>query len=211
MTHNEGDPSSGKRPWWRLHVTTLLALAVVGSAVGYCESQRHILISSFDEREYGWPMRCLNELGMGPWSYDSVPRTGSIWRSDVPAAVLDFAAVVVVLISTAVTCEIWRRRKLAWWQFTVRSFFILTAVGAVVATLYSNRISIAWWQSALHTQGQTIYRCGLSNPWEPTPWHAAGAMLLGIGCVVFAAGWAAWNVVAVIWRMVRRRASVDKT
>src|SRR6266496_1265666 len=93
--------SKARRPWWRLHVTTLFALAVVGSALGYCESEpqagpgifavNQITTDVFSD--YGWPLRCLNEVA----SWHSVRITDARWRSDVPAALFDVAASVLML------------------------------------------------------------------------------------------------------------------
>jgi len=205
--------SNARRPWWRLHVTTLLALAVVGSALGYCESQYHYgstfgtnLLSTSQFGEYGWPLSCLFELTTTDNTLAGAGKTvrASV-QSDAGVAVFDLAAVLAMLISTAVACEVWRRRRLAWWQFSVRSLFVLTAVGAVVATLYSNVIHIGWWRSEHYPDGANIYRCGLTGGlFDPIPWYVATAMLFGIGCAVFTAGWVAWNVSTTTWRFLVR-------
>jgi hypothetical protein len=211
--------SSKRRPWWRLHVTTLFALAAVGSALGYCESRYHYgvtfgtnLLSSNQIGEYGWPLNCLTEYTTTNYALAGPGKTvRANLQSDPAAALFDLAAVVAVLVSTATACEAWRRRKLAWWQFSVRSFFILTAVGTFVATVYSNSISIPWCKSELHPHGQTLYRCGLvDTPWDPTPWYVIAPMLFGIGCVVFTAGWAVGYAALVAWRLIARIAHTHR-
>src|SRR6266496_2698636 len=139
-----------KRPWWRLHVTTLLALAVVGSAVGYCESLLRFADldghgqTYFELSGFGWPLACLYERTSGI-GFFSTKRTSDVsWRSDRAAAAFDLSALVLMLISTVIAGEVWRRRDLAWWQYSVRSFFVLTTVGTIVAVLYTNGISIPW-------------------------------------------------------------------
>jgi hypothetical protein len=203
--------ASKPRPWWRLHVTTLFALAAVGSAVGYCESRLHPSIHppfsgfEWEDGQYGWPFSCLVRFTR----FYAAPVNGGTatyrLRSDIAAALLDFAAVVLMLLSTLAACETWRRRKLRWWQFSVRSFFMLTAIGMLVATMYSNNISIAWCRSELHPHGQTIYRCGLYDiPWGPASWYVIAPMLFGIGCVVFATGGAAWMASTAVRRWIGR-------
>jgi len=205
--------SKASRPWWRLHVTTLLALAAVGSALGYCESRYQYgvtfasnLLSTNPIGEYGWPLSCLTEFTATDNALAGPRRIlRANLQSEPTAALFDLAAVVAVLVSTATACEAWRWRKLAWWQFSVRSFFILTTVGTIVAAMYSNNISIPWCRSELHPHGQTIYRCGLTDiPWDPSPWYVVAPMLFGIGCVVFTAGWAAWKAAHGIFRLVAR-------
>jgi hypothetical protein len=194
------------RPWWRLHVTTLFALAAVGSALGYCESRLRPSVpppfSAFEwqDGQYGWPLSCLVRFTKNYVGQASLATTSVRLRSDVPAALLDFSAVVLMMLLTVAACELWRRRKLHWWQFSVRSFFVLTAVGMIVATMYSNNISVPWCRSELQPHGQTIYRCSLAG----TPWYVSAAMLFGIGCAVFASGRAAWMIGAASWRLARR-------
>jgi len=212
-----------RRPWWRLHVTTLIAVAAVGSALGYCESRRHHGVTfgpnaslDYQAAEYGWPLGCLDEFTMidrGPLPslglesetvrVPGVTAAVSL-QSDASAAFFDLAAVAVMLLSTLAACEAWRRRRLPWWQFDLKSLFVLIAIGAIVATAYSNNIPIPWCRSDLHPKGQTIYRCGLQNTaWEPTPWYITVPMLFGIGCIVFASSGAAVNVSTAVWRLAR--------
>src|SRR6476660_5609892 len=161
--------SKPRRPWWRLHVTTLIALAAVGSALGYCESTPRFggawatnLISQHNSSLYGWPLVCLCSTESTDWTNAASPRVVDVyWRSDRRAALFDFLAAIAMLVSTTTALEIWRRRELRWWQFSLRSFFVLTAVATVVATLYVNGLRINWWRSELYPQGQTIYQCGL--------------------------------------------------
>jgi hypothetical protein len=205
--------SKARRPWWRLHVTTLVALALIGSALGYCESKYHAgstfgtnLLSTHQIGDYGWPLSCLQEFSTTGYSAVRVGQVTLVnLRSDAPAAMFDLVAVVAMLISAASACEVWRRRKLRWWQFSVRSLFVATTIGTIVASLYFSRIPVSWCRSDLHPSGQTIYYFGLVDfPWDPTPWYVTAAMLFGVGCVVFALGWAAWNSSAAAWQMVRR-------
>jgi hypothetical protein len=203
--------SKGRRPWWRLHITTLLALAAVGSALGYCESRLRPSVlpplSAFEWEDgaYGWPLSCLVRFTRTYLGQASLATTAVRLRSDVPAALLDVGAIVLMMLATVGACEIWRRRKLRWCQFSARSFFVLTAVGMIVAIAYSSNIPIPWCKSDLHPHGQTIYRCGLADfPWDPAPWYVVAPMLFGIGCIVFAFGTAAASVGAAIWRLARR-------
>jgi len=207
--------AQARRQWWRLHIATLFALAMVGSALGFCETQtapgaRLTWVdqrATFTDGDCGWPLRCLDLITPGR----SAAVTDVRWQSDPLAALVDLATVVLMLISTVVACEVWRRRKLAWWQFSVRSFFVLTAVGSVVATLYLNPISAAWCRSELHPKGQTVYHCGLTDSaFAPTPWYVSGAMLFGIGCVVFTTGWAVSSMAIAMWRMARRRIAMRR-
>jgi len=127
------------------------------------------------------------------------------WRSDRRAALFDFLAAIAMLVSTTTALEIWRRRELRWWQFSLRSFFVLTAVATVVAILYVNGLRINWWRSELYPQGQTIYQCGLLvTSFEPAPGYVVATMLLGIACTVFTFGWAVWNGAFGIARLIAR-------
>jgi hypothetical protein len=211
--------SKKRRPWWRLHVTTLFALAAVGSALGYCESKYHAgatfgtnLLSTHQIGDYGWPLSCLQEFSTTDYS---VVRSGQITRaklqSDVPAAMFDLVAVVAMLISAAAACEVWRRRKLRWCQFSIRSFFVATTIATIVASLYFSRLPVSWCRSELHPGGQSIYYFGLVDfPWNPTPWYVTAAMLFGIACVVFTCGWAVSHGIAATWKWVRRSLVISK-
>lgn len=204
--------SKKRRPWWRLHVTTLFALAAVGSALGYCQSRAKPgpgfgfdLLVTYGVSDYGWPLHCLTELSSWNSGGSAAVISGVRWQSDAPAALFDLASAFLVIISTIVACEVWRRRDLRWWQFSMRSFFVLTTIGTLVAALYLNQLSIPWCRSDLHPKGQMIYRCGLADSaFDPTPWYVTAAMLFGIGCVVYSSGFAAWNMGAVSWRLARR-------
>ena len=203
--------SKKRRPWWRLHVTTLFALAAVGSALGYCESRAKPgpvfgvdLLLTYGASDYGWPLHCLTELSSWNSGGPAAVISGVHWQSDVPAALFDLTSVFLILISTIVACEVWRRRALHWWQFSVRSFFALTAIGMVVATLYLNQLSIPWCRSELHPKGQMIYRCGLADSaFDPTPWYVTAALLFGIACAVFTCGWAGSHCTTATWKRVR--------
>src|SRR5262245_22608466 len=95
------------RPWWRLHVTTLFALAVVGAALGYCESQAKPgsvfgfdLLTTFSVSDYGWPLHCLSELSRWNSAASAAVISDIQWQSDVPAALFNLASVSLILIST---------------------------------------------------------------------------------------------------------------
>src|SRR5262245_43618197 len=93
--------SNKRRPWWRLQVTTLLALAAVCSALGYCESSPRFggawasnLLSQHNSSLYGWPLVCLSNTESAHWANTTSPRVVDVhWRSDRRAALFDLVVV----------------------------------------------------------------------------------------------------------------------
>lgn len=175
-----------KRPWYRLHATTLLALLLVGAALLGRQASKHDgvhfgtnLLSEYQLFYYGWPMECLGRMLM----IDTVSRSilQVDWQWDWGPLLFDIISSIALLFSTALVCETWRRRDFAPWQFSLRSIFVVTAVTAIVGVAYTRDLTIPqFWLDGEGNRWHFVC-CGLAI----SPWYVIAPMLFGVGCVIY--------------------------
>jgi hypothetical protein len=192
------------RPWWRLHKTTLVALAAVMAALADCQLGLHVYgNSSLRSRNtvygYGWPTPHLEV-------WKSVNWDGTRWvascgtRLHTPLVALGAVASVLLISSVAFVSERWRRRpNMTPWQFTVRNWLVGMTVGTTVATLYVNTIYVPWYRS--EGNYHVIFKLGL---WDGA-WYVVVPMVFGVACIVYSVGWAACRILMRAARFVCER------
>lgn len=151
-----------KRPWYRPHRSTFLALAlVIAVLVLLIVPGKRLSFSSdgtvtIGQYVHGWPWTFLRKpTSMGKLTdaspYDVAPwRTAASWRFASTDATqtrfypgqlaADIVVASAILLAAGAAFECWRRRRLRAWQFSLREMFLLTlAVAAVGAWYRTNR------------------------------------------------------------------------
>ncbi len=184
--------TSKQLAWYRPHITTLIAVILVTAAV--TSSQRELrggigagnswrMTSTYYQ---GWPVYCrqLTICETGDFSPRAqqfavaTSRTESHWFTI--GLLSDIAASIMVILSTAIVCEMWLRRRLRPWQLDVRSLFLIVTVIATLTFLYQNEFAIYVWWSGFINDGSLILHGGLHF----SPWYTVYGMYVGLGCCV---------------------------
>lgn len=183
------------RRWNELHWVGGLALAAVCGALAWCyligqtESDRFGVITF-----YGWPLCCSMQM---------TSSGGVSMHVDLFAWVVDVAVLMAVAISTAVV----GRRFAPWqgrWQIRLGPLLGIVGTLGVVARLLALDQTIG-------LPGPDGWR-ELSQYLRVTDYPAAVyvAILFGVGCGVYAAGWLALWVAGVVWGIAKRRLRTPK-
>jgi hypothetical protein len=189
--------------WYRLHATTWIAIVIIGAAVVSLDTVRDEAGATGSARTYsfysqGWPITFLK--GSETETLPQFVLVDNVNDWYFGGLIFDVVASLLIMSSTAVVFESWRRRKLAPWQFNLRAMLMATAVAAAVAVLYINEVPIP----AILSDDGAVIQFGLSA----SPWYVVAAMLIGIGCTIFTVATAFWCVGTKLWLIARRRLTV---
>jgi len=157
---NAAEPVEKRRPWYRLHISTLLVLIVAASVLvlvvvpGDFEDMVFLNTGAFFTEqgsvEHGWPGVYLRrvtgyqssgpprpELGI-PWLTKEAWEFSGEEREFRPATLaMDVAAAVAILAALGAAVEWRRRRHHRAWQFSLGEVLLLTLFVAGV---------LGWWQ-----------------------------------------------------------------
>jgi hypothetical protein len=144
---------------------------------------------------YGWPAMALNRSVSE--SVDFATGQVTIWRVDCSwsgtGILIDIAASLLVLASTIIACERWRRTT-RHWQFSVRSLLTTTTITALLLVLYQNEF---WFYIRFFPSH--IFHGGL----RLSPLHIVIPVAFGLGCLIYSVGCIAMQCGAVAWGLGR--------
>jgi hypothetical protein len=187
---------SNFRPWYKLHVTTLLGVVAVGAAIVYANCQWRIdsgsggIWSWTQQYHRGWPTICRG-LTVVEWTDGEISspqfarnriRTEYQWYTSGLA--LNITAFLVATGATALAGERWGRRNNRRWQFSFRSLLIVVTAVGFLLFFYRNEFFIYWWLArVLNNDSYVLYIFGGGLRFRP--WYLAAPIAFGIGCVLF--------------------------
>ncbi len=216
-----GGDSHG-RPWYKLHTTTLIAVAVVTAALAYSHLHLRGLFSvggtwSTTACHYqGWPVTCRHLTVIESSDFDpttgkytgTTRETASRWL--VPGLAVNIAVSLILIVATAVVCERWRRRQCRPWQFGLQSLLMAVTTSGILLVLYRNEVSLYWWWAGVVDDAVDV----LFGGFRFLPWYASGPLLFGIGCAIalfLSLGAAAVSsVIASVGSTVATQSEADK-
>ncbi len=196
--------ATDNRPWYRLRLTTVIAIAIVAAVLFDCQIESFRgplfgtnLLATHEFTTHGWPADCVTRWvtwTVGPGSPYSRTNVGIKWQWDAPALLLDIATSIVLLVSVAFVFERWFRWGNRKWQFSVRSMLTLTVVAAVIAMLLQIDSPATWpwsfadpqWIAAIVGRSGHLY---LGIP-----------ILFAVGCTVALATTLAGSTAKALWR-----------
>ena len=177
------------KPWYRLHVVTVIATAIMALVLFVANYQLNRGLTSgglwhmTTNYSQGWPatFRIVYVDEFGP--FDRAGRASTIttevdWY--IGALLSNLTIATLLIAATAVVCERKCRDSLPCWQLSLRSMLILVAVVSCLLVLHQN-------DRGLHGLPSRVGAGWL----RITPWYLRLPIMLGLGCLIYLSGWLA--------------------
>lgn len=149
---------------------------------------------------HGWPAKALSRTVTETFDPSSLDPFTSQWTTTSefdwsPVGVfVNVVSLVLLLSGTAATCELWRRRPVRAWQFNIRDLLAGITIAAVLLTLYQNETWLSRRFSEMLGVSQSSWNAGIGE----LPWYVQVPILLGLGCVIYSAGWITTKLLSAI-------------
>src|SRR5687767_12503879 len=124
---NDPLANRGMRPWYRIHRSTLVVLALVGACLVFINIPGDPVVINSKEFQHGWPYHYFKREGADHsfWSF-----SGTRGRFYPEALLLNTAAALCIVALVACICELWIRQNGRLFRFGIKSLLMLTALVA---------------------------------------------------------------------------------